>query len=169
MDKHKRARPSENRVVDQVTLCMNPDIIRALYDDGFVQDRYGPSEYYGWKDDPRFFYLVGWSGAEPVACVMCIIKTWFDIELHLCVPEKNKLLGPIFARMVLDWLHEQTPATRFSTSVIGIYPQVRNFVRKLGFTEEGVARNAAYRDGQPVDLWCFSLLRGEGYGRRQRR
>lgn len=149
-----------------VALCMNPDLIRALYDDPFVQDRYGSSCYYGWRDDPSIFYLVGYKDDKPIACVMCVIKTFFDIEVHLCVPEENKRIGPLFATMVLDWIWGQTPATRVSTSVVGIWPQVRNFVRKLGFTEEGTARGAAYRDGKPVDLWCFSLLRGEHYGRR---
>lgn len=152
-----------------VSLCMNPDLIRALYDDPFVQDRYGDSCYYGWRDDPSIFYLVGYQDGTPIACVLCVIKTWFDIEVHLCVPENNKHLGPNFANMVLDWLFRETPATRISTSVVSVWPQVRNFVRKLGFTEEGTARNAAYRDGKPVNLWCFSILRGEDYGWRQRR
>ena len=171
MGEHKYGREAENRMgkqgIDRVEVCMNPNLIRALYDDPFVQERYGQSDYYGWKgDDPSRFYLVGYRGDEPVACVLCIIKTWFDIEVHLCVPEINKRLGPQFARMVLDWLFANAPLTRVSTSVVGVFPQVRNFVKKLGFTEEGTQRCAAWRDGKPVDLWCFSLLRGEPYGRR---
>jgi RimJ/RimL family protein N-acetyltransferase len=173
MGKREHSRKAINRMaekrIDRVAVCMNPGVIRALYDDPFVQDRYGESDYYGWHDKPDRFYLVGYSGDEPTACVLCIIKTWFDIEVHLCVPEINKRVGPEFARMVIDWLFQNAPLTRITTSVVGVFPQVRNFVRKLGFTEEGTARSAAYRDGQPTDIWCFSLLRGEPYGRQGRR
>mgnify|MGYP001773653977 CR=1 FL=1 len=170
MDQHKPDRQRHERMdqqrIDRVEPCNNPDVIRALYDDPFVQDRYGQSNYYGFHPDPDRFYLVGYKDGKPVACTLCIIKTWFDIEVHLCVPETNKTLGPIFAKMTLDWLFANAPVTRISTSVVGVFPQVRNFVKRLGFTEEGTARGAAYRDSAPVDLWCFSLLRGEPYGRR---
>ena len=173
MDKHRRTSRRDNWLaeqrVDRVEMCMQPGVIRALYDDPFVQDRYGEGSYYGFCPAPERFYLVGYRNDEPIGCVLCIIKTWFDIEVHLCVPEINKPLGPEFARMVIDWLFANAPVSRISTSVVGVFPQVRNFVRRLGFTEEGTARGAAYRDSTPVDLWCFSLLRGENYGRKRRK
>lgn len=169
MGQREYSRAAADRLDQQgltVELCMNPNVIRALYDDGFVQDRYGSSSYYGWRDEKDTFYLVGYKDGTPFACVMCIIKTFFDVEVHLCVPEESKRLGPKFAKMVLDWIFLNMPVHRVSTSVVSLWPQVRNFVRKLGFTEEGTARCAAWRDGKPLDLWCFSLLRGEPYGRR---
>lgn len=149
-----------------VVICMDPDIIRGLYDDPFVQDRYADSSYYGWKDAENVFYLAGIVDEIPAMCAMCIIKNAWDIEVHLCIPGARRRLGAEFAESVIAWLFAHAPINRISTSVVSIFPQVAAFARRLGFTQEGTQRGACHRDGQFLDLWQFSLLRGEPYGRR---
>lgn len=146
---------------------MNPDVIRALYDDGFVQERYAESSYFGWVDDPKVFYLAGHDD-QWRCCAMCIFRNMWDIEVHLCIPEDSRGLAYEFSEKVCEWLFANSPINRISTSVVGVFPQVANFVKRLGFAYEGTMRGACLRDGVFVDLWCYSLLRGEEYGRRRR-
>jgi len=145
---------------------MNPDVIRALYDDPFIQDRYADSSYYGFVNEPRVFYLAGFDDDTPKACAMCIIKNMWDIEVHLCIPGEMRRRGYEFATGVIDWLYANSPINRISTTVISLFPQVGNFALKLGLTFEGAARGACHRDGQFYDLHNYALLRGEPYGRR---
>lgn len=151
-----------------VELCMNPDVIRALYDDPFVQDRYGESSYYGFRDVPGWFYLAGRDEDGWKCCALCILKTQWDIEVHLCIPEASKRLAKEFSAKVCDKLFGELPINRISTTVVDVFPQVANFVERLGFKKEGTARAACKRDGRLHDLWCYSLLRGEEYGWRRR-
>lgn len=146
---------------------MDPNTIRALYDDEFVQERYADSAYYGWISAHNVFYLAGYDGDKPLACALCIIKNMWDIEVHLCIPGKQRRRGFEFAVAVIDWLFANAPINRISTTVVSLFPQVANFARRLGFADEGTQRGACRRDGQFLDLWSFSLLRGEPYGRRQ--
>lgn len=148
---------------------MNPNVIRALYDDPFVQDRYADSSYYGYVDAPGVFYLAGHDDSGYLACAMCIVKNLHDIEVHLCIPEANRKLGYEFAELVIDWLYCNTPINRISTTVVSLFPQVGNFAKRLGFTYEGTARGACHRDDEYLDLWLYGLLRGEDYGRRRSR
>lgn len=149
-----------------VGVCMNPDVIRTLYDDDFVQRRYADSSYYGWIDAPNVFYLAARNGDEWLACALCIIKSVHDIEVHLCIPGARRRMGAEFAGAVIEWLFANAPINRISTTVVSLFPQVAAFARRLGFTQEGTQRGACFRDGQYLDLWSFSLLRGEHYGRR---
>lgn len=146
---------------------MNPDVIRALYDDEFVQERYADSAYYGFIDAANVFYLGGRDGDAWLACAMCIFRSPWDIEVHLCIPGAHRRKGYEFATAVSDWIFANSPVNRISTSVVSIFPQVGNFAKRLGFTYEGTARGACLRDGGFVDLWYYSLLRGEDYGRRK--
>jgi hypothetical protein len=150
----------------RVDLCMNPDLIRALYDDPFVQDRYADSAYYGFIDDANVFYLVGSIGGNPELCAMCIHKSVNEVEIHLCIPSSRKFESVEFCKMVIDWVFEKHPCHRIRTSVVCIFPEVLNFVRKLGFSLDGRERQAVCRDGEFIDLWVLSLIRGEPYGRR---
>jgi RimJ/RimL family protein N-acetyltransferase len=152
----------------RVDLCMNPDLIRALYDDPFVQDRYADSAYYGFIDAQNVFYVVGYD-EEPFACAMCIIKNIHDIEVHLCIPSAAKAKGYDFCVLLIDWLYSMWPINRISTTVVSLFPQVGNFAKRLGFTFEGTARGACHRDGEYYDLHNYALLRGEPYGRRRSR
>lgn len=145
---------------------MNPDVIRALYDDPFVQDRYADSSYYGFVNDPRVFYLVGFLGEKPAMCAMCIHKSVNELEVHLCIPSGYRFESVEFSELVIEWVFNNHPCHRIKTSVMCIYPSVLNFVRKLGFTLDGREREAVCRNGEFIDMWVLSLIRGEPYGRR---
>lgn len=149
-----------------VELCMNPNVIRTLYDDEFVQERYEQSGYYGWIDKEDLFYVAGKDDGEFKCCAMCIIRSMWDIEVHLCIPKASRSLAFEFCELLIAWLFVHFPCNRITTTVVGVFPQVANFAKRLGFTYEGAMRGACHRDDGFVDLWVYSLLRGEPYGRR---
>lgn len=150
-----------------VEICMNPDVIRTLYDDEFVQNRYADSAYYGFIDAPNVFYLASRDSDGWLCCALCVFRSTWDIEVHLCIPGAQRARGYEFAESVIEWLFSNAPINRISTTVVSIFPQVANFARRLGFKQEGTARGACLRDDEFIDLWLFSLLRGEDYGRRR--
>jgi len=152
----------------QIEICMNPDVIRALYDDPFVQDRYADSAYYGFVSSPNVFYLAAKEDGQWIACAMCIIKNMWDIEVHLCIPENMRRRGYEFATLVIDWLYQNSPINRISTTVVSLFPQVGNFALKLGFEFEGTSKGACYREGEFIDLHNYGLVRGKPYGRRRK-
>jgi RimJ/RimL family protein N-acetyltransferase len=147
---------------------MNPDVIRGLYADEFVQYRYADSSYYGYVDSPNVFYLAAKEDDQWLACAMCIFKNMWDIEVHLCIPENMRRRGYEFATLVIDWLYDNSPINRISTTVVALFPQVGNFALKLGFEYEGTSKGACYREGEFIDLHNYGLLRGKPYGRRRR-
>lgn len=149
-----------------VELCMKPDVIRGLYADEFVQYRYAESSYYGWIDQENMFYAAGKDGDKYICCAMCIIRSMWDIEVHLCIPQAAKRKAYEFCELLIAWLFDRFPINRITTTVVSEFPQVKNFALRLGFTYEGAMRGAVYRDDQFIDLWVLSLLRGEPYGRR---
>lgn len=151
-----------------IEICMNPNVIRALYDDPFVQDRYADSAYYGWVNQENVFYLAAKEDDQWLACAMCIIKNMWDIEVHLCIPENMRRRGYEFATLVIDWLYQNSPINRISTTVVSLFPQVGNFALKLGFEYEGTSEGACFREGEFVDLHNYGLVRGKPYGRQQR-
>lgn len=152
----------------RVIPCTNPDIIRAIYSDEFVEKRYEDSGYYGWKDDPRIFYLVGIVGEKYIGCAMCIWRDTLDIECHIAILGEHKFHVVEFCSTACDLLFEAFPdLNRISTGVVSCFPQVMNITKRFGFIHEGVKRGAAKREDGYHDVHIYSLLRSE-HGRRER-
>lgn len=159
---------SENLSVDamQLGFCTNPDVIRAIYADEFVERRYEDSGYYGWIDDPKVFYLVGVVGNKYIGCAMCIMRDALDIEAHLAIPGEHRFHSVEFCNLACDLLFNTfTNLNRISTGIVACFPQVMNITKRFGFKHEGVKRGAAKREDGYHDVHIYSILRSE-HGRR---
>lgn len=151
----------------QVGFCSNPDVVRAIYSDEFVEKRYEDSGYFGWIDDPGVFYIVGVVGLNYIGCALCIVRDRLDVEAHIAIPSEHRFHSVEFCNMACDLLFETLPElNRISTGIVDCFPQVMNITKRFGFTHEGVKRGAAKRDDGYRDVHIYSLLRSE-HGRRK--
>lgn len=152
----------------KVVFCTNPDVIRTIYDDDFVQQRYEESGYYGWIDDPNVFYIVGVVGLNYIGCAMIIRRDALDYEAHLAIPGEHRFHSVEFCNMACDLLFATFPKlNRISTGIVALFPQVMNITKRFGFKHEGIKREAAKRDDGYHDVHIYSILREE-HGRRWR-
>ena len=155
----------------QVGFCTNPDVIRAIYSDKFVEERYEDSGYFGWIDDPSVFYIVGVVGDKYVAAAMIIRRDALDYEAHIAVPGEdraNKFNSVEFCNLACELLFNTFPQlNRVSTGIVDCFPQVMAMTRRFGFTKEGVKREAAKREDGFHDVHIYNITRAE-HGRRWR-
>ncbi len=64
-------------------------------------------------------------------------------------------------RAVVGFLYEKTDAYRLQATVHRDHAASMRVLEKVGFRREGLLRGKAYWHGQFVDLYMYSLLRGE--------
>lgn len=87
-------------------------------------------------------------------------RAW-AIGISLVGSSRGQGYGSEALGLVVDYLFENTPATRIEAST-----DVENFasqraLERAGFRREGIARKAQYRRGAHHDLVLYSRLRGE--------
>lgn len=113
-----------------------------------------------------FAYLIGCrEGAAPAgfAILRDLNNRSDNIGLQRIVAaEAGRGFGRPFLTAVVDWVFAETACHRFLLEVFTDNTRARHVYRSLGFTEEGLLREAVKRpDGSRVDQVLMSLLRPE--------
>lgn len=118
-----------------------------------------------------FAYFVG-TDASGAVVAFAILRDLEDPHGNLylqrvAVREPGEGVGVAFLRELVDWAFRETSAHRFWLSCFADNSRARRAYEKLGFTRDGVLREA-YRapDGRRLDLTMMALLRGEWEERR---
>ncbi|HEU4427690.1 MAG TPA: GNAT family N-acetyltransferase [Myxococcota bacterium] len=117
-------------------------------------------------EHPQEIHLAIVPEAEPVGSVGIYLRK----GLEQFVGELGYWLGPSVwgkgyateaARALSDHVFATTDLQRIEGRVFAWNPASRRVLEKAGFQLEGVKRRAAFKDGEHVDEWLFSRLRGE--------
>jgi RimJ/RimL family protein N-acetyltransferase len=85
-------------------------------------------------------------------------------ELGIMIGDKDawgKGIGGEVTRQMVRYGFDQMNLNRMSLTVLASNERAIRLYRKLGFVQEGVFRQAQFRDGGYVDLVAMALLRGE--------
>ena len=115
----------------------------------------------------RYHFMVETS-SRPIGSVSIeadwTLGTSAELGIMIAPDHQGKGWGMHAAALALDFAFGQTAVHRVWHGVVGNNRRVLNFFRKLGFVEEGRAREARMIDGIWVDHVYFSILRQEWRG-----
>jgi hypothetical protein len=142
-----------------VTEGCDADLLRTLYADPYIA-RIGHDDRHAEPiAHPQVVYLSAWVGERFAGAFMAVCGKR-DFELHAllrrdCLPWSRQL-----GRACLDWAFSK-PIDRVTAWVIGTLKEAANYCRKLGFTLEGVRREACRQNGVPRDVFMLGMLRAE--------
>lgn len=85
-------------------------------------------------------------------------------ELHIMIGDKNNYgrgIGTFALMQMLRHAFFNMNLQRIELSVLAENKRAQNLYKKIGFVHEGTKRNARYKNGSFVDLYCYSILREE--------
>lgn len=80
---------------------------------------------------------------------------------------QNQGYGTDAVRLVLRFAFEELNLNRVELSVLGNNPRAIRCYQKVGFVQEGCARQAAFRNGQYWDVYRFAVLSAEWQASRE--
>ena len=128
--------------------------------------RSAAAEHQAMMASPDYAYLVGETGEGSVAA-FAILRDLNDADGNLylkriAVSRPGEGVGGAFLAQVVAWGFAHTAARRFWLDCFVHNARAQRLYEKLGFTREGVARQA-YRaaDGSRVDLAIMAITRPE--------
>lgn len=99
---------------------------------------------------------------QPIGALMLTrILPRFDATAHFTLWD-SKAPGrePIFIGMMQLWMKEFN-LHRLSVEVPGVHSGVKRMIKRLGFVEEGIRREASIHRDRWVDMTLFGILRSE--------
>ena len=84
-----------------------------------------------------------------------------ELGYWIGAPYWNKGFATEAARAVLDFAFSRTQLNRITAERFAQNAASERVLEKLGFTQEGVLRQARYKDGRFLDVVAYGLLREE--------
>lgn len=151
-------------------------MIRPLHDQEVIDSVYANRdirkriEHDDWKPSyialPTIGYLGAWDESRFCGFFMIREVSKLDIEIHACLLPEAVALSRVLGVEVLHLLFNASPIRRVSAPIISDLVSAQNYVRKLGFKQEGVLRDACSRNGALLDVVLFGMTRtdfGEQY------
>ena len=103
-----------------------------------------------------WFTSTAWGRANTSAC--------WEIAIGLFPEYRGKSLGTQAQRQLVDYLFTHYPRHRIQATTAAENTAEQRCLEKLGFTREGVIRQAQWRDGGWHDQIIYSVLRDEWAG-----
>lgn len=139
--------------------------IAEIYADAQIVGRLSYDEHQAAPiEHPLVSYLAAYVDNEFAGIFMAIKFSKFEIEVHALLKQnyvkQSRELGGLF----LDWAFKADSVQRVTAYIIGDLVTARNYVKKLGFKQEGVRRHACRKNGKPVDVYLMGILKDEWRG-----
>lgn len=108
-------------------------------------------------------------GDELVGRVEWIRTAWgrpdtsgcWEIAVGVFAERRGSGIGTEAQRLLVDYLFTHYPVQRVQATTAAENTAEQRCLEKLGFTREGVIRQAQWRDGAWHDQWIYSILRSE--------
>ena len=89
-------------------------------------------------------------------------QNMITLEIHAQVdPDYRKEYSEETGRAILRWILDNTHYEKVICQIPFIYPNVKSFACKNGFTEEGVNRKSYIKNGAIHDQWMLGATRSE--------
>jgi RimJ/RimL family protein N-acetyltransferase len=124
------------------------------------------AEHVAMLASPRFTYFLGVSG-EGAVLAFAILRDHDDPHGNLylkriAAERPGAGIGVAFSTLLLDWVFRETKTHRFHLDCFAHNARARALYDKLGFTRDGVLREAYLApDGSRRDLVLMALTRPE--------
>lgn len=115
----------------------------------------------GHIDHPAVSYFGAWVNGELKGVFICIRVTSCDVEVHAALKREAMPLGRAFGRMLLQRLFADPRLLRVTAHVLASLPTAVNYCRKLGFSVEGVRRDACLQKTSPVAVITLGCRRAD--------
>jgi len=112
----------------------------------------------------ELFFSVEYEGKRAGEMSLKSIR-WFNHKAEIAVfilkPFRRKGLAEQALRMLLDYAFHTMNFYRIEAEVVDYNPAARALFEKLGFTQEGVLREAKFYAGTYHDIYSYGLLSKE--------
>lgn len=108
---------------------------------------------------PLVKYWSAWIEGRFAGAFMTVRQSVADVEVHSLLLRSARRYSRALAAIMMRTLFADPQVRRLTAWVCSDLSLVINFLRRLGFTLEGVRREACSRDGYAVDALMFGLLR----------
>jgi RimJ/RimL family protein N-acetyltransferase len=89
-------------------------------------------------------------------------ETLSTCQIHFSIAKQYRRLYSLRCALAgFTYLLDETHFSKFNTHVPACYPDVENFVVKLGFTKEGTNRMSINKNNTLIDQYYYGITRGE--------
>ena len=135
--------------------------LQRLYSDPYIQR-------VGWDEvpaqpilHPHVQYLSALVYGDFAGAFMAIRFSDREIEMHSLLRKKYLPESRELAGLALDWAFSRSLVHRVTAYITGDLVAAMNFCLKLGFKFEGIRREACIKNGVPLDVHIFGILKNE--------
>lgn len=135
--------------------------LQRLYADPYIQ-RVGWDEVPAQPiNHPAVQYLSALVYGNFAGAFMAVRFSDREIEMHSLIRKEYIKDSRELGGMALDWAFAQDGVQRVTAYIISDLVSAMNYCLKLGFKFEGIRREACVKNGVPLDVHIFGILKNE--------
>ena len=134
---------------DALKVLSDPDIFKTISEDdiGSVNLPDGPIYLCGYEPD-----LIG--------CFILQTQSEVTVECHVQVlPKYRDDYAEDFGKSVIQWVWDNTKATKIVAQIPYLYPNVKDFALRMGFEIEGTNKNSYRKGGETHNQWYLGITK----------
>lgn len=106
-------------------------------------------------------YLATYEDDALIGVQLFVHSNTASVEYHPIVLKEHRKRAREFVKQGIRWLFANTRYYKINAEVPGCVMTTINFMKKCGFTEEGIKRQSYRRDGELYSLHCLGITREE--------
>lgn len=130
-----------------------------VYDDPYIQRIGHDYRHADVIDHPLAHYYVASVDGVPVGAFLVIHSCFIEADVHALLTKKALQHSRALGLLLLDKVFRDYQISRVTAQVIQGLEKAVNYCKKLGFSYEGMKRNACKRNGQLIGVHFLGVTR----------
>jgi len=144
-----------------VSIGISDKNLQDIYQDSYISKVSHDNKPFESIDHPLVKYITASINGRFAGAFMIILFSKTEIEIHSLLKKQFIKYSRQLGKEVIDYIFSFYNPQRLTAPIIDGLNTAKNYVVKLGFTLEGIRRDACSKDNRMKDIYIYGLTRRE--------
>lgn len=144
-----------------ISVGISDENLQDIYSDPYIKNIAHDNMIFAPVIHPLAFYISAWVDNVFAGSFLIIRFSKTEIEAHSLLKKEFIPYSRELGKETLRWLFNQEDTLRVTTFIPSYLKSAMNYVKKIGFKEEGIKRDATTKDGKITDIHLFGITKND--------
>jgi len=142
-----------------VSIGISEENLQDIYKDSYISKVAHDNMTFAPVVHPLAFYMSTWVNGVYAGAFLMIRFSKTEMEAHSLLKKEFIKHSRELGKEALEWIFNQENILRVTTHIPDYLNLAMNYVKKIGFKEEGIKRDATTKDGKITNIHLFGITK----------
>ncbi len=133
--------------------------LQDIYSDSYISIVAHDNRQFEPIKHPLAKYVSAFKDGEFMGAFLIILFSKTEIEIHSLLKKSSLKYSRVLGEEVIDLVFNTYKPLRITANIIDGLEKAKNYVKKLGFSLEGIRKDACKKDREIVDVYMYGLTK----------